>query len=226
MRRLSGQWRRAGVRADGALAHPETGGVPGGVIAPVRAPVFRHPVLDAWFAREGRPRRQGRCCLMRLADALVIGCARAGDAHKRLAVRPQRVARCGLTMHPTQTALVAVRPPAAHQGSDRGNGPGTLLGLTPSWTTSPPGFWVMKRRTARQRRRRTKKARGRGGRSHRHAPLHYQYQMRCTKLRGPCQDYGMRGHFRLREEGRRGAAKAWRYWVSRRSSQSAMGGEV
>jgi hypothetical protein len=45
------------------------------------------------------------------------------------------------------------------------------------------------------------------------------------KLRGHFQYYGIRGNFRLLEDIRRYAEKAWRYWLSRRSSQSAIGGE-
>ena len=84
---------------------------------------------------------------------------------------------------------------------------------------------MIKRRTARQRLRRTKKALGRWCRTNRHAPLQYQYQMLCAKLRGHCQYDGIRGNFRLLEERRRLADKAWRYWLSRRRSKKAIGWE-
>ena len=80
----------------------------------------------------------------------------------------------------------------------------------------------MKRRTASKRLRRTKKSLGRWCRSNRHAPLQYQYQRLGAKRRGPCQSYGIQGNFRLLEEGRRFAERAWRYWLSRRSSKSAL----
>ena len=225
MLRLIGKWRRAGVMEQGALTHPETGVVQGGVLSPVLAHVFLHHVLDAWFAREVRPRMQGRCFLMRFADDCVIGCAREGDARKVRAVLPKRFARFGLTMHPTKTTLMACRNPEAHAGSDSGHGPCALRGWTHDWTTSRQGFWVIKRRTARQRLRRTKKALGRWCRTNRHAPLQYQYQMLCAKLRGHCQYDGIRGNFRLLEERRRLADKAWRYWLSRRRSKKAIGWE-
>ena len=47
----------------------------------------------------------------------------------------------------------------------------------------------------------------------------------CSKLRGHFQYYGIRGNFRLLEEVRRFAEKAWRYWLSRRSSKKAIGWE-
>ena len=223
--RLIGKWLRAGVVEQGTLTHPETGVVQGGVISPVLANVFLHHVLDAWFEREVRPRMKGRCFLIRFADDFVIGCEQEGDARKIMAVLPKRFARFGLTIHPTKTALIAFRKPEAHQGADRGNGTFDFLGLTHYWTKSRQGFWVIKRRTARKRLRRTKKSLWRWCRSNRHAPLKYQYQMLCSKLRGHFQYYGIRGNFRLLEEVRRFAEKAWRYWLSRRSSKKAIGWE-
>jgi RNA-directed DNA polymerase len=58
-----------------------------------------------------------------------------------------------------------------------------------------------------------------------HAPLKYQHQMLCLKLRGHFRYYGIQGNFRLLEEVRRWAEKAWRYWLSRRSSKSAISWE-
>jgi RNA-directed DNA polymerase len=168
---------------------------------------------------------KGRCFLIRLADDFVIGCEREGDARKVLAVLPKRFARFGLPIHPTKTTLIAFRKPEAHAGSDSGNGPFDFLGLTHYWTQSRQGFWVIKRRTARKRLRRTKKSLWRWCRTHRHAPLKYQYQMLCSKLRGHFHYYGMRGNFRLLEEVRRFAEKAWRYWLSRCSSKKAIGWE-
>jgi hypothetical protein len=46
--------------------------------------------------------------------------------------------------------------------------------------------------------------------------------MLCVKLRGPLRYYGMRGNCPLRENVRRYAEKAWRYWLSRRSSKRAI----
>lgn len=223
--RLIGKWRRAGVMEGGALTPPETGVVQGGVISPVLANVFLHHVLDAWFEREVQPRMKGRCFLIRFADDFVIGCQLEADARKILAVLPKRFARFGLTIHPTKTTLIAFRKPEAPQGADSGNGTFTFLGLTHYWTKSRQGFWVIKRRTARKRLRRTKQALWRWLRHHRHAPLQYPYQMLGAKLRGHFQYYGIRGNFRLLEEVRRYAEKAWRYWLRRRSGTRSVGWE-
>jgi hypothetical protein len=62
-------------------------------------------------------------------------------------------------------------------------------------------------------------------RANRHAPLKYQYQRLCLKWRGHFRYDGIRGNFPLLAEVRRSAEQAWRYWLSRRSSKSAIGGE-
>jgi RNA-directed DNA polymerase len=223
--RLIGKWLRAGVMEEGVLTHPETGVGQGGVISPILANIFLHHVLDEWFEQEVRPRMQGRCFLIRFADDFVIGCEMEGDARRIMAVLPKRFARFGLRIHPTKTALIAFRKPGAHQGIDPGNGTFDFLGLTHYWSRSRRGFWVSKRRTARKRLCRTKKSLWRWCHINRHAPLQYQYQQLGQKLRGHFQYFGIRGNFRLLEEVRRYAEKAWRYWLSRRSSKSPINWE-
>ena len=179
--RLMGQWVRAGVMAEGVLRHPETGVVQGGVIAPLRAPIFLPHVLEAWLEPAVRARMQGRGLLIRFADDCVIGGALAGDARRIMAVLPKRCARCGLRMHPTQTALLACRKPEAHPGSAPGNGPCDLLGLPHSWSRSRRGFGGSKRRTARKRLCRTQQALWRWGHIKRHAPMQSQSQQLCQQ---------------------------------------------
>jgi RNA-directed DNA polymerase len=223
--RLIGKWLHAGVMEEGVLTHPETGVPQGGVASPVLANIFLHHVLDEWFECEVRPRMQGRCFLIRYADDFVIGCEVEADARKIMDVLPKRFSRFGLRIHPTKTALRAFRKPDAREGSEDGNGTFDFLGLTHYWTRSRRGFWVIKRRTAGKRLRRTKKSLWRWCRTNRHAPLKYQYQMVCQKLRGHFLYYGIRGNFRLLEEVRRHAEKAWQYWLSRRGSKKAIGWE-
>jgi hypothetical protein len=209
----------------GELTHPETGVVQGGVSSPVLANIFLHHVLDEWFEREVQPRLKGRSFLTRFADDVVIGCELEADAQKIMGVLPKRFARFGLRIHPTKTALVVFKKPKASQALAHGNGTFEFLGFTHYWTRTRRGFWVIKRRTARKRLRRTKKALWQWCRHNRHAPLKDQYQMLCGKLRGHFRYYGIRGNFRLLEDVRRYAEKAWRYWLSRRSSKSAIGWE-
>jgi RNA-directed DNA polymerase len=223
--RLIGKWLRAGVMEAGVLNHPDTGVVQGGTISPILANIFLHQVLDEWFEHEVQPRLKGRSFLIRFADEFVIGCELEADARRIMAVLPKRFARYGLTIHPTKTALIAFGKPAGRRGVEPRNGPCDFLGFTHYWTTSRRGFWVIKRRTARKRLRRTQKSWWRWCRANRHAPLKDQHQMLCRKWRGHFRYYGIQGNVRLLEEVRRWAEKAWRYWLSRRSSKSVIGWE-
>ena len=177
----------------------------------------------------GKPAATDRPYLRSLSHSFtldfVIGCALEADARKIMAVLPKQFARYGLTIHPTKTALIAFRKPAGHSGAAPRNGTFDFLGFTHYWALSRRGFWVIKRRTARKRFRRTKKALWRWCRVHRHAPLKDQYHMLCRKLGGHFRYDGIQGNFHLLEEVRRSAEKAWRYWLSRRSSKSAIGWE-
>jgi RNA-directed DNA polymerase len=184
IRRLSGKWLRAGGREDGVQTHPETGVVQGGDLSPRFAKRFLPHVRDAGFAREVRPRRTGRGVLLRVADDVVLGGERDGDARKRLAVRPKRVARSGVRMHPTKTMVLAFKTPEAQQASAQGHGTCDCLGFTHDWTQSRRGCWVVKRRTARRRLRRPTQSLWRGCRTPRHAPRLYQSQRRCSTPRG------------------------------------------
>jgi RNA-directed DNA polymerase len=224
LRRI-GKWLRAGGMEAGVRTHPDTGVVQGGPISPVLAHIFLHQVLEVWFEQEVQPRLKGRSFRIRFADDGGLGCEREADARRIMAVLPKRFARDGLTIPPTKTALRAFRQPAGPPGATPRNGTCNFLGLTHYWTTSRRGVWGIQRRTARKRCHRTQKSVGRWGRAHRQAPVKDQYPMLCLKLRGHVRYYGLQGNFRLREEVRRTAEQAWRYWLSRRSSKSAIGGE-
>ena len=124
--RLIGKWLRAGVMEEGALTHPETGVVQGGVISPVLANIFLHHVLDAWFEREVQPRMKGRCFLIRFADDFVIGCELEADARKIMAVLPKRFARFGLHHSSDEDGVDCVQETGGPPGADRGTAHSTF----------------------------------------------------------------------------------------------------
>jgi RNA-directed DNA polymerase len=220
--RLLGKWRHAGVLEGEQVTYPEQGTPQGGVVSPLLANIFLHEVLDAWYERDVRPRMRGRTFLIRVADDVVIGCEREEDARRLMAVLPKRVARFGLTIHPTKTVLVTFRRPVSHAESDTGNGTFELLGFTHYWTKSRRGSWVIKRKTASKRLRRTMKALWQWCRDQRHTPLTVQHRILCQKLRGHYQYYGIRGNYPRLEQLYEHAGHAWRYWLSRRSHKSAI----
>src|SRR5262245_53074719 len=127
--RLIRKWLRSGVLEGETLSGPERGSPQGGSDSPLLANVFLDHVLDAWFEREVKPRMKGRWVLLRFADDFVIGCEREDDAHRILAVLPQRFARFKRTMHPQKTRLVRFQPTRHEDMGGGGEGTFDVLGL-------------------------------------------------------------------------------------------------
>ena len=222
LRRLIGQWLKAGVRAGAALTYPDHGTPQGGVCSPMLANIFLPHVLEAGCVPEVEPRMNGRCVLLRCADEFISGGEREDAARRIMAVLPKRVARFGLTLHPTKTGLVSFRKPASHAEADTGNGTFELLGLTHDWTKSRRGYWVIKRTTAGKRLRRAQKSRWQWCRDQRPTPRQAQDRILGQKLRGHYQYDGLRGHYPPLDQLYEPAVPAGRSWLSRRSHQRAL----
>lgn len=96
------RWLRAPVqRADGTRV-PRTKGTPqGGVISPVLANLFLHYALDRWLQR-----RFPVVPFERYADDVIVHCRSDREAQTVLAAIRERLAACGLELHPTKTRIV------------------------------------------------------------------------------------------------------------------------
>ena len=231
LRRAIGKWLHAGVLEDGWITHPEAGSPQGGVVSPILANVYLHEVLDRWFEHEIKPRLEERAFLVRYADDVVIVFSRERDARRVLAVLPERFGKYGLKLHPEKTRLVRFRRPvhrARREPPDRVAGPRTfdLLGFTHYWGLSRRGFWVVRKKTARDR---LQKALGRIAvwcREHRHDPLPVQQQMLRLKLWGHYAYYGITGNARSLQTFRYQVARVWRYWLCRRSHKARVPWDV
>jgi hypothetical protein len=137
-------------------------------------------------------------------------------------VLPKRLHRFGLTMHPEKTGWRAFQRPPPRASSARGTGTGDLRGFPHSWARTRRGDWVIKRQTVGKRWRQCMQGLGTWCREHRQAPRQEQSRAWCAHLRGPSQDYGIRGN------GQRLAAvceypeRAWQDWLSRRSHKGPL----
>ena len=103
IRRMIDKWLKAGAVEDGLLSRTTEGSPQGGVISPCLSNVFLHHVLDEWFETVVKPRLRGECVLVRFADAL-MAFDNIDDAKRVLSVLGKRLARYGLTLHPTRRA--------------------------------------------------------------------------------------------------------------------------
>ena len=227
IRRTIDKWLNAGVLEQGRVIHPDAGVPQGSGVAPILANVFLHVILDAWFEQVVKPRLDGEATLYRFADEVVILCAAERDAQRLMTVLPKRLAKYGLTLHPTKTRVIRfTRPPYAPQGSRAKSPtrPGTfaLLGFTHYWGRSRRGHWVVKRKTAVKRLSRALHRFNAWCRSHRHAPVAWQHQQLVQKLRGHYAYYGITGNEHRLRRVRWEVIRLWRKWLNRRSQRRRM----
>ncbi len=214
--RLIGKWLNAGVVEGGEIIYPEKGTPQGGVISPVLSNIFLHEVLDDWFVKEVKPQMKGKCFLIRYADDFIIGCQLKSDAQRLMEVLPKRFERFKLSLHPEKTKLIPFGRPTS---DGKGKGTFDFLGFTFYWAKSLKGYWVIKKKTARKRLNRFLRMLWEWCKTHRHDPMREQHDVLCSKLRGFYQYFGVRGNYKALEVALEYAEKAWRRWLSRRSSK-------
>ena len=150
-----------------------------------------------------------------------IGCELGSDAHRLMAVLPKRFDRFRLSLHPDKTQLIGFgRPRSDEQGRKRGTF--DFLGFTFHWGKTLKGYWVIKKKTARKRRSRFMKQLWLWCKTNRHEPMAEQHAILSSKLRGFYQYFGVRSNYKALEVVFEYAEKAWRRWLSRRSSKGVV----
>ena len=96
------RWLRAPVQGTDGTLTPRTKGTPqGGVISPVLANLFLHYALDRWLERQFPV-----VPFERYADDAIVHCRSEREAQRVLAAIRERLAACGLELHPTKTRIV------------------------------------------------------------------------------------------------------------------------
>lgn len=86
---------------DGTLVPREKGTPQGSPISPLLANLFMHHAFDLWMARE-----HPGCPFERYADDVIVHCDSERQARELLAGIAQRLAECGLELHPDKTKIV------------------------------------------------------------------------------------------------------------------------
>lgn len=96
------RWLKAPMEDREGTRTERTRGTPqGGVVSPLLANLFLHYALDAWFRRE-----VWNVSFCRYADDGVVHCKSEAEAHLVLSKLGQRLAQCGLELHPEKTRIV------------------------------------------------------------------------------------------------------------------------
>lgn len=96
------RWLRAPVQhPDGRQEVRDKGTPQGGVISPLLANLFLHYALDRWLQRH-----YPIVPFERYADDMIVHCRSEQEAQRVLAAIRERLAACGLELHPTKTRIV------------------------------------------------------------------------------------------------------------------------
>jgi RNA-directed DNA polymerase len=221
--RLVSKWLHAGVLEGNELSRPDVGTPQGGVISPLLANVYLHEVLDTWFVRDVRPRLRERAELVRYADDFVIVCSNEHDARRVMAVLPKRFGKHGLTLHPEKTRLVAFRRPIlAGRRDSATSGSFDLLGFTHYWRKSRRGYWVVYRKTAKDRFARALHRITEWCRDNRHLPIQQQRKALAARIRGHYGYFGISLNWNCLANFHDRVVSIWRKWLARRSNNSTM----
>jgi RNA-directed DNA polymerase len=96
------RWLRAPVAGPDGSIQPRSKGTPqGGVISPLLANLFLHYAFDLWMGRSYPELR-----FERYADDAIVHCRSHGEAQAVLKAIGERLAQCGLELHPMKTRIV------------------------------------------------------------------------------------------------------------------------
>jgi RNA-directed DNA polymerase len=96
------RWLKAPVMmGDGSLVSQERGTPQGGVISPLLANLFLHYAFDKWMDRENP-----QVPFERYADDIICHCRTEGEARRLWRQVEDRLAGCGLALHPQKTKIV------------------------------------------------------------------------------------------------------------------------
>jgi RNA-directed DNA polymerase len=154
MLRLLKKWLRAGVSQDGEWSPTQVGTPQGAGISPLYANVFLAYGLDLWIQDWRTRQAKGEVTIVRYADDFVIGFREESDARKCLAALGERLAKCGLALHPEKTRLIEFGRYAAERRAKRGDGPPEtfdFLGFTHLSGKTRRGDFTIHRKTSRKK---------------------------------------------------------------------------
>jgi RNA-directed DNA polymerase len=154
--RLIQKWLKAGVLEDGVVTDSNRGTGQGSVISPLLANIYLHYVFDLWAERWRRREAAGDMIIVRYADDTIVGFEREDDARRFLEAMRERLDKFALSLHPDKTRLIEFGRFAAANRARRGFGkPETFqfLGFTFICGKSRRGYFLVKRKTRRDRMR-------------------------------------------------------------------------
>jgi len=223
--RLIRKWLKAGVMESGAWRATESGTPQGSTASPLLANVYLHYCFDLWAQRWRHREAGGNVIVVRFADDIVAGFEHEADAERFVVALKERLAEFALSLNPEKTRLIEFGSNAAKSRSRRGlNKPETFefLGFVHICSRSRRGFFLLKRKTRRDRMRSTLKRVGAELRRQMHVSIPQQGKWLAAVLRGYFAYHAVPTNYRSLSTFRHHVEKLWLRTLRCRSQKDRM----
>ena len=223
--RLIQKWLKAGVLEDGIVTDSGRGTGQGSAISPLLANIYLHYAFDLWAERWRRREAAGDMILVRYADDIVVGFEREDDARRFWDAMRDRLGEFALSLHPDKTRLIEFGRFAAANRARRGLGkPDTFafLGFVFICGKSRRGYFLLKRKSRRDRMRARLKAVKQELRRRMHQPIPAQGKWLGQVVRGWFNYHAVPTNSRALCAFRFFVTDIWRQTLRRRNQRDGM----
>src|SRR5215510_9135325 len=221
--RLIQKWLKAGVLEDGIVTVSDKGTGQGSVISPLLANLYLHYVFDLWAERWRRREAAGDMIIVRYADDLIVGFEHEADARRFLDEMRKRLQEFALSLHSEKTRLIEFGRFAAANRKRRGLSKPetfTFLGFTFMCGKSRQGFFLLKRKTRRDRMRAKLRMVKQEMRRRMHQPIPEQGRWLWHVVRGYFNYHAVPMNTRALAVFRAEIARSWHRVLNRRSQKA------
>ena len=223
--RLIQKWLKVGVLENGIVTVSEKGTGQGSVISPLLSNIYLHYVLDLWAERWRRREATGDMIIVRYADDFIVGFQHKADARRFLDEMRKRLQEFALSLHPDKTRLIEFGRFAAANREQRGlDRPETFnfLGFTFICGKSRQGYFLLKRKTRRDRMRAKLRMVKQEMRRRMHQSIPEQGRWLCHVVRGYFNYHAVPMNLRALVAFREEITRGWRRSLNRRSQKAAL----
>jgi len=221
--RLIQKWLKVGVLENGIVAVSDRGTGQGSVISPLLANIYLHYALDLWAERWRRREATGDMIFVRYADDFIVGFQHEADARRFLDEMRKRLQEFALSLHPDKTRLIEFGRFAAANREQRGLGKPEIfnfLGFTFMCGKSRQGFFLLKRKTRRDRMRAKLRMVKQEMRRRMHQPIPEQGRWLWHVVRGYFNYHAVPMNTRALAVFRAEIARSWHRVLNRRSQKA------
>ena len=221
--RVIQKWLKVGVLDNGIVAVSDRGTGQWSVISPLLANIYLHYALDLWAERWRRREATGDMIFVRYADDFIVGFQHEADARRFLDEMRKRLQEFALSLHPDKTRLIEFGRLAAANREQRGLGkPETFnfLGFTCMCGKSRQGFFLLKRKTRRDRMRAKLRMVKQEMRRRMHQPIPEQGRWLWHVVRGYFNYHAVPMNTRALAVFRAEIARSWHRVLNRRSQKA------